>query len=127
MDYNFKEFSATSQHFENRITITKTYSLGFPTYFYVSQNIQQFEYITLFYDQIRNALGIYFHNDETKPNKFKVSADKKGRGASSSITSFLKIQHLDPLKYAGKYEWIKKSHEGKELYVIELKENTKKT
>lgn len=125
MDYSFKEFNDTTQHFENRITITKTYSMGFPTYFYENQNIRQFKYVTLFFDQNKKAIGIHFHNDDTKPNKFKISKDKQGRGAAISITSFLKTQQIDPLKYYGRYEWTKGPYKEKMLYVIELKENKK--
>ena len=48
MEYNFKKFEGVNSRSEDRITITKNNSIGFPTKFYNDNNIKRFEYVCYF-------------------------------------------------------------------------------
>lgn len=123
MDFNFKKFEQIHQRFENRMSLTKSNSIGLPTGFYNSNNIKDLKFISLFWDQERLAIGIQFHNNEAEKSRFKIIHNKSGLGASVVVRSFFTVNQIDPKKYYGKYSWQKINQEGiGELYVMELKE-----
>jgi hypothetical protein len=120
MNFEFKKFEQTNIRLENRITITKSNTFGFPTKFSEDNNIKSFKYVVLFYDKKSNAIGIHFTNDEEEKNKFSIIKYKK-YGASIIATSFFKLNSIDTKKYHGRYHWkiINYDNVGK-LYVIKL-------
>ncbi len=122
MEYQFKKFKNVKGRFENRITITKSYSFGFPTKFYDDNNINKFKYVVLFYDEKKKAIAFFFTNDETERNKFSLNHHEK-YGGSVSARSFFKTYGLNPKKYKGKYQWEKKKLEGVgKVFIINLRD-----
>lgn len=110
---------------EDRITITKSNSIGLPTKFYQDNQIKNFKYATLFWDEKNKAIGIHFANEEEKSG-FKIIHGKK-YGGQIVVRSFLKSYNIDPQVYYGRYEWEKHELEGVgEVFVIRLKERSKK-
>ena len=108
---------------ESRISITKSYSLGFPTKFYRDNSIRIYKYLVLYYDDVEKAIGIHFSNDETEENKYAVIHSKNGYGGSAVVRSFFNTYNIDPKKYHGKYKWEKQQLEGAGgLFIIDLKE-----
>lgn len=122
----FEQFSNTHQRLESRITITKTFSFGFPTKFFQDQQITTFQYAILYYNPTIKAVAIHFTNDEQKQHKLKIIKTSKGMGAGINATAFFKTYDIDPIKYHGKYDWEKEEMPGVgSVYVIFLKENGK--
>lgn len=125
--FNFKKFEKTNQRTENRITVTSSNSFGFPTKFYVDNNIGQYKYVVLYYDEEQKAVGLHFTNNEEEKHKFTILKSKRGFGGAVIATSFFKTNNLNPAQYHGRYEWEKYTQEGAgELFVIKLVENSKK-
>lgn len=119
--YNFKKFEKTNHRVENRITITGSSSIGFPTKFYQDNNVGDHKYVVLYYDENEKAIGIQFTNDDQERHKFTLIKSKKGYGASIVATSFFKINGIDAKIFKNRYLWEKVPQEGVgELYVIKL-------
>lgn len=119
--YNFKKFEKTNQRVENRITISASNSIGFPTKFFQDNHIGDYKYVVLYYDEIEKAVGIQFTNDEEEKHKFTLVKSKIGYGASIVATSFFKVNGIDAKLYRNKYDWEKVTEDGiGELYVIKL-------
>lgn len=108
---------------ESRVSVTKSYSFGFPTKFYRDNGIGEYKYLVLYYDEAEKAVGIHFSNNENEENKYSVIHSKDGYGGSAVVRSFFNTYNIDPKKYYGKYKWEKHQLEGVgELFVIGLKE-----
>ena len=121
MEYNFEKFKGRNVRLENRITITKSNSIGFPQKFYKDNKIKDFQFAVLYWDNSNKAIGIYFTNDEDEKNKFSIMHSKIGYGGSITARSFLKTYNIDLEKHHGRYEWDKvKIDEDKEIFVIKL-------
>ena len=120
MDFNFEKFQDRHARFESRITITGSYSIGFPTKFYRDNAIDKFNYVVLFWDKGNKAIGIQFTNSENEPGKIKI-AKTKDYGGMISVKSFFTKNEIDSKKFKGRYEWEKVRQEGVgELFVIKL-------
>lgn len=120
--FNLQKFEKTNARLESRITITSSYSFGFPQKFYRDNNIDKYKYVVLFFDKKNKAVGLHFTNDEEEANKFTVIKNKSGYGGSIVARSFFKTYNLDPKEYKGRYEWTKQEVPGMgEVFVIELK------
>jgi len=127
MEFDFIKFESTHARIEDRITVTKSGAIGFPTKFYEDNKIANFKFVVLYYDVNKMAIGVLFTNNESEKNRFSIIHSKKGYGGSVAVRSFFKVSKLDPVTYYGRYEWQKIQHEGVgELYVIKLKEREKK-
>ncbi len=127
MEYQFKKFEGKNVRLENRITITKSNQIGFPTKFYQDNGIKDFKYVLLFWDEGNRAIGIHFSNNEKEENKFKIMHSTKGYGGSVIARSFFRAYGIDPQKYRGRYEWEKYNIVGTgEVFVIKVEEADKK-
>lgn len=127
MDFKFQKFERTNSRYEDRITVTKTNSFGFPTRFYKTNNIDQYKFAVLYYDPEQNGVGIGFTNSEEEKHKFTIIKSKKGFGGSIIATSFFKTYNIDASKYQGRYQWeIKEYPDTGKLFVIVLKEKEAK-
>lgn len=125
-DYNFKKFEGRNARLEDRITVTKSYSIGFPMKFYNDNNIKSYKFVILFYDEAKKAIGVFFTADETDKNKFTIMHSKDGYGGSVVARSFFRSLNIDTKKYHGRYQWVKKTISGiGEAYVIDLVEYKK--
>lgn len=123
MDYNFTKFENTHGRYEDRITITSSNSIGFPTKFYKENNIDSYKYVILYFDEEKKAIGVQFSTDDNEPHKFTIIKSKDGYGGSVVATSFFKKHGIDPKTHKGKYDWKKAETPFGELFVIELKQN----
>lgn len=123
----FQKFQNTHQRLEDRITVTSTYSFGFPTKFYHDQKIDQFRFAVLYFEPSQLAVAIYFTSNEQEPHKFRIVKTSKGMGGSINATSFFKVYDLDPKDYHGRYEWTKDEMPGVgPVYIIQLKKRIPK-
>ncbi|MFA6548295.1 MAG: hypothetical protein WCT11_05190 [Candidatus Magasanikbacteria bacterium] len=123
MEFNFKKFEGRNVRQEDRITLTKSHSIGFPQKFYNDNNIKSFKSAVLFWDDANKAIGVLFTNDESEKNKFSIIHSKEGYGGSVVARSFLRFNNIDPKIYHGRYEWEKHNQEGVgDLFVIKLRE-----
>ena len=121
MEYQFKKFEGRNVRLEDRITITKSNSMGFPQKFYQDNNIKDYKYVVFFWDEQNQAIGIHFTNNEEEKNKFSIIHSKTGYGGSVATRSFFKSSSIDQKKYHGRYNWEKHNLEGVgSLFVIKL-------
>ena len=121
MDYNFTKFENTHGRYENRITITSSKSIGFPTKFYEENKIDSYKYVILYFDVEKRAIGIQFSTDDNEPHKFTIIKSKDGYGGGIVATSFFRKHEIDPKLHKGKYDWQKVETQFGKLFVIELK------
>lgn len=125
MEYQFKKFEARNTRIENRITITKSNSIGLPTKFYQDNEIKNFKYAILFWDEAKKAIGIYFTNNKEEKGGFKIIHGQK-YGGQILVKSFLRSNNINPKIYHGRYEWEKYNlKEVGEIFVIKLKTSNK--
>ena len=87
MEYQFKKFEGRNVRLEDRITITKSNSMGFPQKFYQDNNIKDYKYVVFFWDEQNQAIGIHFTNNEEEKNKFSIIHSKTGYGGSVATRS----------------------------------------
>ncbi len=121
MVYTFIKFEERHGRYESRITITGSYSIGFPTKFYNDNKIKDFKFAVLFWDPGNRAIGIQFTNDENETGKIKI-ARTENYGANIAVKSFFTKNDLDSKKMKGRYDWEKVNQPGAgELFVIKLK------
>nr|AIA16598.1 Unknown Function [uncultured bacterium] len=106
-DYSFIRYETPNQRKEIRISITKNHTIGLPTTFYMEHGIAKYKFAILFFDPKKSAVAIHFTNNREERGKFGIIHDRRGKGASISVTSFFKSNKIDPLKYCGKYDWKK--------------------
>ena len=127
MKFNFEKFVGQNVRSEKRITVTKSYSFGFPQKFYNENKIKDYKYVSLFWDKENMAVGLHFTNDEDEKNKFSIIHSQKGYGGSLVARSFFKSYNINPKKYHGRYQWkkIKLENVGT-IFVIELKQYPEK-
>ena len=126
MDYQFKKFENKNVRLESRITITKSNSIGFPQRFYQDNKIGSYKFVVLFWDVAKQAIGIYFTDDEKEENKFKILHSKAGYGGSIVARSFFRSNNIDTQIYCGRYDWEKvKMEEVGTLFAIKLQEQKK--
>lgn len=127
MDFNFVQHVATGKRFEDRITVTRSRSIGLPTQFFTDNKVGDFKYALLYFDKQRNAIGIVFTNEET-PGKIGITRNSKGYGGHILATSFFKANRINTKKFAGRYDYDKKPlrelgiDKDGEMFIIELKE-----
>jgi len=127
MDYNFQKFEGRNVRLEDRITITKSNSIGFPSKFYDDNKIKNYKYVVFYWDKDNLAIGIKLTNEESEKSKFTIIHSKAGYGGSVVARSFFKTYNIDPKKYHGRYDWEKKGIDGiGEVYVIKIKERKEK-
>ncbi|MDP3794585.1 MAG: hypothetical protein Q8R13_01500 [bacterium] len=125
MEYNFKKFEGRNVRLEDRITVTKSYAIGFPTKFYIDNGVREFQYVVLFWDAENKAIGIRFTNDEVEKNKFRIIHSKNGYGGSIVVRSFFRSHGIDPVRYHGRYAWEKYPLEGVgDIFVLRLQEKS---
>lgn len=118
----FMKFEETNKRQEDRITVTGHSSFGFPTKFYNDNNIDQFKYVTLFFDPDTTEVGFLFHNNETEKHKFSILKSKQGYGGSIVASSFFRSNGLNPKVYRGRYVFRKENiPEVGEIFVIKIK------
>lgn len=128
MSYNFQKFEGRNVRLENRITITKSNSIGFPSKFYNDNKIKDFKFVILYWDKDNQAVGIKFTNDESEKNKFSIIHSKVGYGGSVIARSFFKACEINPKLYYGRYDWEKQNLENiGDIYIIIMKEKQQKT
>lgn len=102
MKFNFIKFERDYLKGTTQISITRASALGFSAKFCRLTDILNFNYVTLFYDSAKKAIGILPTNKEEK-GSFKITKEKTT--ASVSITSFLNMYQLNPKTYHGRYDW----------------------
>jgi len=118
----FEKFENRHKKAEERITITRSNSIGFPAQFYNDNNIKDFISVELFWNADTREIGIVFTKEEPeKKSGFTIAKSKEGYGGSIVARSFFKYYKIDTKVVYGKYEWTKVSQPGTEdMFVISL-------
>lgn len=129
--YSFIKHTEIGKRFEERITITRSNHIGFPTQFYKDNEVANFKYTILFYDKENNAIGVKFTNEQ-EAGVIAIARHNKGYGGYISATSFFRANRINTKRYAGRYEYKKVNlsdvgfDETGVLFVIELREKQEK-
>jgi hypothetical protein len=120
MSYNFIKFEDKHGRYETRISVTGSYSIGFPTKFYADNGIDKYNYVVLYWDADSKAIGIQFSNNEEELGRIKI-VKARDYGGMVAVKSFFTKHEIDPKVYKGKYQWEKIEQPGVgEVYVIKL-------
>jgi hypothetical protein len=120
MEFNFVKFEGRNSKFENRITITGSYSIGFPRKFFTENSLDKYKFVILYWDAEKRAIGIQLTNNEEEKSKFAI-ASTKGYGATVSAKSFFIKNAIDPKEHKGRYDWKKVDVPNVgEIFVIEI-------
>lgn len=121
----FEAFNADITRFVDKITITKSYQLSFPTAMSRTNKLDQYSGVRLYWNKADKQIGIEFLKDRPD-GTFKLI--KSGNFGSYIVAKgFFILNKLDPKKLAYKYEY--KRHSLKKLgadrpgvmFVIDLK------
>lgn len=129
--FNFIKHTQVGKRFEERITVTRARTIGLPTQFYKDNDVANYKYVVLFYEKDKNMIGIKFTN-EKEDGAIAIAKHNNGYGGYVSATSFFKINRINTKKYAGRYEYEKKSlrqlglDEDGVLFIIKLQEKADK-
>lgn len=125
MEINLTKFTDTNSRYENRITVTRSRSLGFPTHFSKENEVGSKKYAVLYYDKENSIIGIRFSN-EAESGTFSIVHSKQGYGGSVVATSFFNANNIDTSIYYGRYDWEKKPaaelglDDGGDVFLIKL-------
>lgn len=118
-----------SGRYEDRITVTRSRSIGLPKGFFDDNKVGDYQYAALYYDKQNMAIGIVFTN-EHEPGSIKITRNNKGYGGQIPAISFFKANRINTKKFAGRYEYEKKklsdlgfSKLG-EMYIVNLEERS---
>lgn len=108
----------------DKITITKNYSINFPSAFYKINNLAGKTYALLFYNKSTSQIAIMF-KDEYDERGFKISAPNNGKnGGYITARNFFTLNELVDKIKTGRYSYERKETneklDKKDLYVILL-------
>lgn len=128
MDFNFNKFTDVGKRFEDKISVTRNRAIGLPTQFYKQNNVGDYKYGVLFYDEMKNAIGIKFTNDDNEEGKISINHSGK-YGGHLLAQSFFKANRINTKRFSGRYEYTKRElrslgiEEDGYMYIIELVDN----
>ena len=121
---NLKKFSGFGAKISRKISITGSYSFGFPPAFYTDNGLADYSYAILFYDENAKVIGIHFIK-EREEGAFKMIPHGKDDKTSASFVarSFFNTFKLPVDKIKGRYEpnVINQDSIGK-IFLIQVKE-----
>jgi hypothetical protein len=104
----------------------KNGGFGFLSGFFKKHSLNEFSYVSLFYDEAKKSIGFIFNNDKDYTGAFKLTKGKGGKSGQGSASvfpnSFWSAFNINIAEWAGRYTPKEISDEklGK-VYYIELK------
>lgn len=123
----FEVFKETGTRTREFISITETKTFGVPRAFLDKHGITAQHKAVILYDTDENKVALHFSTKDTKI-AFAVRITGEKQGAIIAARSFFDVKGIDVKKYAGRYEFEKKSlselgvNSPGEAFVITLKE-----
>ena len=130
-NFNFIKHTQVGKRFEDRITVTRARTVGFPTAFYKENRVQDYQFAVLYYERERNMIGLKFTNSKEE-GAIVINRHNAGYGGYVSATSFFKSNRINTKKFSGRYEYDKKPlrqlgiDEDGDLFMITLVEKPEK-
>lgn len=117
------KFTNVNKRREERLTVTRSGALGFPSQFYIDNSVGDYKYVVLYFDQAQMEIGLQFSSDDNEKDKISIIHSKAGNGGYIQARNFFKSYKLDPSIYVGRYEYSKeKDPTIGQLLVIKLRE-----
>ncbi len=100
------------------ISLTKDCAFGFNSGFYQQENVKDYKYVKLSFDENKKAVGFQFTNNKNENGIWKITHGKNS--ATVVARSFFNAFFIDPADYSGKYkpDTYKDSKLGKLFYII---------
>lgn len=114
----FEKFTSLGNHFANTINLNKSGGFHFSGGFCRENNILEQDYIVLFYDEKKLAIGFVFRKESVE-NSYRIIRNAKT--AFLSPRSFINAYKINPKIYYGKYKpYQQKSDDGENIFYILL-------
>lgn len=109
----------------DKITITKNYSINFPSAFYKINNLYEKKSVLLFYNNKRNQMAFVFRN-ECDPRGFKITAPNNGQnGGYITAKNFFVLNGIVDKIEIGRYDYRREETEESvdkdPVYLLQLK------
>lgn len=119
------KFTNVNKRREERLTVTRSGAMGFPSQFYLDNSVRDYKYTVLYFDQDQMKVALQFSNDDNEKDKISIIHSKTGNGGYIQARNFFKSYKLDPGIYVGRYDYSKETDPTiGQLLVIKLKEKT---
>ncbi len=127
--FNLERFVDVGSRNSRQISVTRSYSFGFPPALFAEFKLDAFDYVEIFFD--KRALAVAFHFlKEPSDASFKLIKYGSGikRGGTFVAKSFFTGNAIDPEEVNGKYdvEKLNKPEVG-DLMVIQLQKHMKRS
>lgn len=117
------KFTDVNKRREERLTVTRSGALGFPSQFYLDNRVRDYKYAVLYFDQSQMKVGLQFSSNDNEKDKISIIHSKTGNGGYIQARNFFKSYKLDPGIYLGRYEYSKETDPTiGQLLVVKLKE-----
>lgn len=109
----------------DKITITKNYSINFPSAFYKINNLYEKKSVLLFYNDRNNQMAFVF-KDEYDPRGFKITTPNNGQnGGYITAKNFFVLNGIVDKIEIGRHDYrreeIEESVDKNPMYLIQLK------
>lgn len=127
----FEVFTETGARTQEFISITGTKTFGVPRAFLDKRGITSEHKAVILYDAEENKIALHFSDKDPRVG-FAVRVTGPKQGAIIAARSFFDIKSVDVEKYAGRYDFEKKTlsdlgiDKPGDAYVITLKEKDQK-
>ena len=123
-ELNLKKFSGFGAKISRKISITRSYSFGFPPTFYRENNLKIYTHAVVYYDVEKRVIGIQFLQGK-EDGAFKLI--KQGVGDKTHATfvarSFFNSYNLNVNEIKGRYKPKTIDQEGiGKIFLIDLKD-----
>jgi hypothetical protein len=101
------KYTNVNKRREERLTITRSGAIGFPSQFYKDNQVVNFKFTVLYFDEEQKKIALQFTSDENEKDKISIIHSKAGDGGYILARNFFKTYKIDPNMYAGRYEYEK--------------------
>ena len=125
MAFNFQRFEGVNKKYETRIGVARNGAFVFPYGFCKENEVKQFKFIELFYDQEHRAVAFHFSSDQKPSITYTLAHGKVSGGASVSCSAFFKTNGISATSLAGK-KFTASSHDDEtfgKMFIINLLEH----
>jgi hypothetical protein len=123
---NLERFVDVGTRNSRRISVTRSFSFGFPPAFFAEHGLDAFDYVEIYFDKQQLAVAFRFLKGPSDASfKFIKYAEGTKRGGTFVAKSFFTGNDIQPDEVNGKYDVERTLVGGDEVYVIQLQKHPK--